>query len=111
MTYFAIFPPALKERGLKIAVVFNYDTFQFEAWLAARNRTLQRQVWQLFKDSSWPHYRVVAPATGIDAILECTLAREFDLKQPDSLAAAIEQTVSQFTEAIQYFLTAHLAAG
>lgn len=34
MTYFALFPPSLKRRDLKIAVVFNYDAFRFEAWLA-----------------------------------------------------------------------------
>src|SRR5512144_929526 len=49
MTYFALFPPSLKERGLKIAIVFNYDAFRFEAWLAAANRKLQRQCWEQFK--------------------------------------------------------------
>lgn len=41
MTYFAIVPPALKQRDLKIAIVFNYDAFRFEAWLAGTNRQVQ----------------------------------------------------------------------
>ena len=35
MTYFAVVPPSFKRRGLKIAIVFNYGAFRFEAWLAA----------------------------------------------------------------------------
>jgi len=51
MTYFALFPPSLKRLDLKIAIVFNYEAFRFEAWLAARNRKVQRQYWDDFKDS------------------------------------------------------------
>ena len=31
MTYFAIIPPSLKQRNLKIAIVFNYDAFNSKA--------------------------------------------------------------------------------
>ena len=34
MTYFALFPSLLRHRNLKIGIVFNYETFGFEAWLA-----------------------------------------------------------------------------
>lgn len=36
MTYFSVFPPSLKDRDLKIAVVFVYDTFRFEVWLSGK---------------------------------------------------------------------------
>jgi len=107
MTYFALFPPALKERNLKIAIVFNYDAFAFEAWLAAGNRKVQRQYWELFKTGEWPQYRVVAPAKGIDAILECDLATEFDLDDPDALTASIEKTVVAFIADVERFLAGH----
>lgn len=55
MTYFALLPPALKRLDLKVAIVFKYDTFRFEAWLAARNRKIQRQYRELFKDSQVSH--------------------------------------------------------
>jgi len=47
MTYFALFPASLKRRDLKVAIVFNYAAFRFEAWLAASNRKVQRQYWEL----------------------------------------------------------------
>lgn len=38
MTYFSISPLSLKQRDLKLAIVFNFEAFRFEAWLAGRNR-------------------------------------------------------------------------
>jgi hypothetical protein len=104
MTYFSLLPPSLKARGLKIALVFNYDAFKFEAWLAAANRKLQRQYWELFKDSQWPRYRVVEPAKGMDSILECDLADGFDLDKQDALASRIETTTAAFIEDTEEFL-------
>ncbi len=106
MTYFALFPPALKQRDLKIAIVFNYAAFRFEAWLAARNRKVQRQYWQLFKESRWPEYRVVEPAEGVDAIVECRLATDFDLGDPAALSARIETATAAFIAQMESFLAA-----
>jgi hypothetical protein len=36
MTYFAVIPNTLKDREPKIAIVFIYDTFQFEVWCHAK---------------------------------------------------------------------------
>jgi hypothetical protein len=105
MTYFALFPASLRERDLKIAIVFNYDTFRFEAWLSGRNRKIQRQYWEAFKDSRWDEYRVVAPAGGIDSILECDLARDFDLGDPEGLTARIEKITAAFIKDIEKFLS------
>ncbi len=107
MTYFALFPPSLKRLDLKIAIVFNYEAFRFEAWLAARNRKVQRQYWELFKDRDWAGYRVVVPAAGIDSILECDLAMDFDLSNPDILTSSIETTTVAFIDEIESFLSEH----
>ncbi len=106
MTYFALLPPSLRERALKIAIVFNYDAFRFEAWLAAGNRQVQRQYWELFKDSQWPNYRVVAPAKGVDAIVEYDLAQDCNLDEPDVLTARIEKAVATFITDMERFLAA-----
>lgn len=107
MTYFALFPPSLKSLDLKVAVVFNYEAFRFEAWLAARNRKVQRQYWELFKNSDWNEYRVIAPAVGIDSILEYDLARDFDLSKPDILTSIIEKAAVAFIDEITMFLADH----
>jgi hypothetical protein len=107
MTYFALFPSSLKHHNLKIAIVFNYEAFRFEGWLAAGNRKVQRQYWELFKDSQWPEYRVVTPAKGIDSIVECDLATDFDLDDPDALTASIEKATGAFIGDIESFLAEH----
>jgi hypothetical protein len=104
MTYFALFPPALKGRGLKVAIVFNYDAFRFEAWLAARNRKVQRQYWELLKSSAWPSYRVVAPAQGVDSIFECDLANDFNFADPAALTLKIENATTEFIDKVAKFL-------
>jgi len=105
MTYFAIFPPALKLRDLKIAIVFNYDEFRFEAWLAARNRKIQQKYWELFKDSQWDLYKIINPGAGIDAIVECVLTNEFEISQSDMLTSTLTKTSSMFIEDMVGFLT------
>ena len=105
MTYFAIFPRSLKERDLKIAVVFNYEEFRFEAWLVGRNRKVQKQYWAVFRDSQCQGVRVVTPATGVDAIVECTLAEDFDFDDLDKLTSRIEDATIGFTNRIEEFLS------
>ena len=100
MTYFAIVPPSLKHRSLKIAIVFNYEAFRFEAWLSGSNRQVQRKYWELFRDSPWTEYRVVTPAKGVDSILECNLAEDFDFGNLDSLTASIEKNAVEFGEGV-----------
>jgi hypothetical protein len=45
MTYFSFTPGSLTERKLKVAIVFVYETFRFEAWLAAVNKQVQAKYW------------------------------------------------------------------
>jgi len=105
MTYFAIAPPSLKHRDLKIAIVFNYAAFRFEAWLAGTNRQVQRKYWELFRDSRWTEYRVVTPAKGVDSVIECNLAEDFDFADLDSLTASIEEKAVEFIDDIERFLS------
>ena len=107
MTYFAIFPPSLKQRDLKIAIVFNYEAFKFEAWLAGSNRKVQQKYWELVKNSQWHAYRVVTPAKGVDSIIECDLAEDFDFDDLDSLTARIEENTAGFVAHIESFLSEH----
>ena len=107
MTYFAIVPPSLKQRNLKIAIVFNYEAFRFEAWLAGTNRQVQRKYWEMFRDSRWAEYRVVTPAKGVDSIIECNLAMNFDFGDLDSLSISIEENTVEFIDDVERFLSDH----
>jgi len=110
MTYFALFPPSLKHRDLKIAIVFNYDAFRFEAWLTGRNRKVQQQYWELFRDSQWPKYRVITPGRGVDSVIECDLAKDFDFGDRDALTLSIETATAAFIDDVARFLSRRQSA-
>ncbi len=65
MTYFAIVPPSLKSRKLKIAVVFVHETTSFQVWLAGANRQVQAKYWELLKDKDWGEslFRMIDPGS------------------------------------------------
>lgn len=105
ITHFAVFPSLLKQHDLKVVILFNYEAFRFEAWLAGRNRKVQRQYWDLLKNRPWPNYRVATPAPGIDSILECDLATEFDLDEPDALTSILAEAAVSFMNHIERVLS------
>jgi hypothetical protein len=104
MTYFALIPDNLKKRSLKLAIVFNYESFQFEIWLAARNRRLQHHHWKLFSDAAYTKHTLVAPAAGVDAILKAVLAADYSLGSEDSLTGQIAELVKAFERDVEEFL-------
>ena len=107
MTYFAATPQSLKERGLKIAIVFVHAAFRFEAWLAAANKQVQAQYWRHFKESGWVQYPLVPTTLGADAIMAYILVEEPDFSDAEALTGRIEAGILAFTRDIEAFLASH----
>jgi hypothetical protein len=107
MTYFPLFPEALKSRHLKIAIVFNYDQFRFEIWLAGYNKQVQNEYWELFKESEWRKYRVVSTTKGVDSIIENVISDNPDFSNLDILTSTIENGTLSFIDDIENFLSNH----
>jgi len=104
MTYFPVFTKLLKSRGLKIAVVFNYEVFQFELWLSAANKTLQKQYWEKLRNHSFKNYSLTVPAKRVDSILEYPVPAEIDFTNPEVLTEKLEQAVREFVETLEELL-------
>jgi hypothetical protein len=104
MTYFAFTPPALQERGLKVAIVFLHEAFRFEAWLAGANKQVQAEYWNLIKASGWNQYRLVPSIKGADAIIEVVVAGEPDFSDLDGLSRQIEAGTMKFIGDVEKFL-------
>lgn len=107
ITHFALCPPLLKQHELKLAVVFHYAEFRFEAWLVGRNKKRQQLYWEQFKDCPWPEYRVSNPGKGVFSILECDLACDVDFDEPEALTSVIEAKTVSFIDNIEGFLSGH----
>jgi hypothetical protein len=58
MTYFSILPKSLKDRDLKIAIVFLYDTFRFEIWLSGKNKQVLAKYWKIIKENNWDNIKL-----------------------------------------------------
>jgi hypothetical protein len=104
MSYFSFFPESLKQRGLKIAIVFLHEPFRFEAWLAGYNKQVQLAYWKLFRDSGWSQYRVVTSTKGVDSIVECILAERPDFSDLEALTRQIESNALKFIQDVERFL-------
>lgn len=107
MTYFSFFPKSLKDRNLKIAIVFVYDTFRFEVWLAGYNKQVQAKYWKLFKESQWDKYHVVATTQGADSIVEHVLVDNPDFSDLEALTKQIEKGTLKFIKDVESFLAKH----
>lgn len=107
MTYFAVFPESLKDRGLKIAIVFLHDKFRFEVWLSGKNKQVLTTYWQLLKESEWDKYLIVSPVKGVDSVVEHILVKNPDFSDLGALTKQIEQGTSKFIQDIERFLSKH----
>lgn len=107
MTYFAFTPKSLKDRGLKIAIVFIHEGNRFEAWLAGNNKQIQLKYWQIFKDSDWISYPLVATTEGADAIVEHVVVQHPNFDHLEALTAQIETGTLKFIQDIEGLLSQH----
>jgi Family of unknown function (DUF7000) len=104
MTYFPLFPPSLKNRKLKIAVVLIHQPLRFEVWLSGYNKQVQSRYWNLFKETGWSKYRLPSNIKGTDSILEDTLISEPDFSHASEMPEQIENGTMAFIHNIEDFL-------
>jgi len=105
MSYFSIIPTSLKERKLKIAVVFIHEACRFEVWLAGVNKAVQAEYWQLIKLSGWSLYKPVATTQGADAIIESVLLENPNFDDLPELTKQIQKGTQKFIFDIEAFLS------
>ena len=105
MTYFAVTPPQLKERKLKIAVVFLHEEFRFEVWLGGFNKSIQETYWNLVRKSEWDKYHIPSNIEGIDSIVEYILVEDPDFRDLDTLTKQIEKGTTNFIKDVESFLS------
>jgi hypothetical protein len=107
MSYFSIIPESLKDRKLKIAVVFLHEAFRFEVWLAGVNKQVQSKYWKMIKESNWNQYHLVSTTQGADSIVEHILVEDPDFGDLESLTNQIESGTLNFIQEVESFLSAH----
>jgi hypothetical protein len=105
MTYFSFFPKSLKNRKLKIGIVFIHDTCRFEVWLFGYNKQVQAKYWKLIKESDWNKYRIPSTTKDTDSIMEFILVDNPDFSNLDTLTKQIERGTLKFIKDVENFLS------
>ena len=98
MTYFACTPPALKEKGLKIAIVYLHEENRFELWLSGSNRKIQAEYISLLQTRDTGGYKLSQSKPGVDSILESRLPDQPDFDHAKDLMDRIERKILRFME-------------
>ena len=96
MSYFAISTKLLKEKGLKIAVVYLHEKRTFEVWLSARNREISKFYKSMFFSTSLNNIAFFHDDNNQDAIIECTLTASPNFEDQISLLDIIDHGVMNF---------------
>jgi hypothetical protein len=104
MSYFAFTPQGLKDKMLKIAVVYLHEENRFEAWLGGINRKVQTDYIVLLSHRDIGSYRLSSPAPGVDAIIETVLVKQPDFDRPAALREQIEKGLIVFIRDITVML-------
>ncbi len=105
MTYFSFSPKSIKDRGLKVAIVFVHEPFRFEVWLSGNNRDIQSKYRDLLKDSDLNNYQLTSTPRDVDYIIDHILIEDPDFGDLDSLTRQIEQGTLAFIEGVDDILS------
>ncbi len=104
MTYFAFTPPDLKNRKLKIAVVYLHEEGRFEAWLGGSNRKIQSEYIDLMSQKNIVKYKLSQVSPGVDSIIESILVEQPDFDHTGELRKQIERKIMEFVNDITSIL-------
>lgn len=100
MTYFAFTPAALKEKKLKIAIVFLHEDCKFELWLAGSNRKIQAEYIELLKRKDIGKYTLTQINPGVDSIIESIIVEQPNFNDIEQLKKQIETKTLEFVKDI-----------
>jgi hypothetical protein len=106
MTYFSFPPKSYKRTQFKSSNrLYSRKHLASKYGYQAIYRNVQKQYWELFRESGWNKYRIVPQDKGVDSILEHTLVENPDFSDTDKLTAEIEKGVLEFIADIEEFLS------
>ena len=98
MTYFAFTSPALKEKKLKIAIVYLHEAGRFEAWLGGSNRKIQAEWIEKLKGKDIGKYKLSQIQPGVDSIIETILCKKPDFDDSELLKEELADKTLKFID-------------
>ncbi len=96
MSYFSFSTKSLKDKGLKIAIVYLHEKGDFEVWLSARNRDIAKSYASILNSNILGDTNIFHDMNNPDAMIECILTATPDFGDQSSLIHTIDQGVEKF---------------
>lgn len=96
MTYFSLTTKSLREKGLKIAIVYLHEAGTFEVWLSARNREIAKDIASGMDGKRMNENGIFHDESNPDAIMESTLTVHPDFESQETLISLIKKGVEKF---------------
>jgi len=100
-TYFSFFNDYLREHKLRFGIVLNHKKMQFELWLMGQNETLQKEYWDILKDTYWNKDKLARPKY---AVLEVCLLSKIDFDDQKKMTTQILSQAISLSKEIQNYL-------
>jgi hypothetical protein len=100
MTYFAFTPKKLKDKNLKIAIVYLHEQNRFDVWLAGGNRKVQDEYIEQIRHKDIGSYKLSKANPGVDSIVESTIVEHPDFDNVEELMMILERNTIEFANSI-----------
>lgn len=100
MSYFSFSTKSLKDKGLKIAIVYLHEKGDFEVWLSARNRYIAKSFASILNSNIKGDIKVFHDINNPDAVIECILTLTPNFEDQSSLIDIVNQGVEKFVTTI-----------
>lgn len=100
-TYFPFVNDYLKRHKLRFGIVLNHQKMQFELWLMGRNIAVQKEYWDILKDTDWNKDIKSMP---VYSVLEVCLEDKIDFKNKSLMTKTILERSVSLAKDIQNFL-------
>lgn len=104
MSYFSLNVKELKDKGLKIAIVYLHEKGSFEIWLSARNRDILKKYKTILNGKALEGSSFFHDSDNEDAIIECTLTSKPNFDKQTSLTEIIKEGTEKFISVVTLLL-------
>ena len=96
--YFSFTNPALKEKGLKLVVVFVHKDFQLELWLSGLNRTAQCR-WAKYFGTCTPPMELTQDPNHTDFVVRLPI--KTDLTDGEKMVASVKKAADELLQKVE----------
>ncbi|MBN1926815.1 MAG: hypothetical protein JW798_13370 [Prolixibacteraceae bacterium] len=94
ITYFPVVTTVLKDRNLKLAIVFDHLKIRFEIWLSGQNRRVQKEYLSLFNKIELEKNYMLTENP--DSVIEMVVLENPDFSDLNKITTEIETSIKKF---------------